>query len=154
MPLVLVVAVLVVSCGKKEDVRVDAPLPRAGLTARVECTDDSAPGSAGARCAERRGGRISETGTSEQSFEPGLQRRHRGFEVGFVDRIHCRRLHRHRRAMRHPIRRRARPPSADRGRGSSTLFKRIGTLVWMIFIVNFAIELTLAPRKLIYLRKN
>ena len=38
--------------------------------------------------------------------------------------------------------------------GSSTLFESIGTLIWIIFILNFAIELTLAPRKLIYLRKN
>jgi voltage-gated potassium channel len=38
--------------------------------------------------------------------------------------------------------------------GESTAFAVIGTVIWGIFIVDFAVELVLAPAKLAYLRRN
>lgn len=38
--------------------------------------------------------------------------------------------------------------------GASALFETIGLVIWIIFIVSFALELTLAPRKLDYLKSN
>jgi len=40
------------------------------------------------------------------------------------------------------------------GWGLSPLLSNISTLIWIIFIVDFLIKFTLAPRKLAYLRKN
>jgi len=38
--------------------------------------------------------------------------------------------------------------------GASALFETLGTVIWIIFILNFAVEVTLAPQKLGYLKKN
>lgn len=38
--------------------------------------------------------------------------------------------------------------------GTSALFETLGFVIWGIFIVNFVLEFTLAPRKLAYLRTN
>ncbi len=38
--------------------------------------------------------------------------------------------------------------------GTSSLFEGLGTLIWIIFILDFALKLTLAPHKLRYLRHN
>lgn len=38
--------------------------------------------------------------------------------------------------------------------GESRLFDVAGTIIWVVFIVNFAVELTLAPHKLVYLKSN
>jgi len=38
--------------------------------------------------------------------------------------------------------------------GTSSLFERLGTIIWIIFILDFALKLTLAPHKLRYLRNN
>lgn len=38
--------------------------------------------------------------------------------------------------------------------GESTAFAVVGTVIWGIFIVDFAVELVLAPAKLAYLRRN
>ncbi len=40
------------------------------------------------------------------------------------------------------------------GWGISPLLSSLGTLIWIIFIVDFAVKFTLAPRKLAYLRQN
>ncbi|HEX5759136.1 MAG TPA: potassium channel family protein [Thermoanaerobaculia bacterium] len=39
-------------------------------------------------------------------------------------------------------------------RGESPLFQIVGTIIWVIFILDFAVELALAPRKVAYLRRN
>jgi voltage-gated potassium channel len=38
--------------------------------------------------------------------------------------------------------------------GESRLFTTIGTVIWVVFIVDFGVKLTLAPRKVAYLRSN
>ena len=38
--------------------------------------------------------------------------------------------------------------------GTSPLFETVGFVIWGIFIVNFALEFTLAPHKMAYLRTN
>ena len=38
--------------------------------------------------------------------------------------------------------------------GDSTLFETVGLAIWAIFIVNFLLEFTLAPRKVAYLKRN
>lgn len=38
--------------------------------------------------------------------------------------------------------------------GESPLFETIGTAIWVIFILDFVVEFTLAPRKLDYLKNN
>lgn len=38
--------------------------------------------------------------------------------------------------------------------GASALFETIGLAIWVVFILNFALEFTLAPRKLAYLKSN
>lgn len=38
--------------------------------------------------------------------------------------------------------------------GASALFETLGTLIWIVFIVDFVLGLTLAPRKRVYLKKN
>ncbi len=38
--------------------------------------------------------------------------------------------------------------------GASSLFEIIGTSIYVVFILNFALELTLAPRKVDYLKRN
>ena len=38
--------------------------------------------------------------------------------------------------------------------GESLLFEVIGTVIWIIFILNFAVEFVLAPQKVDYLKKN
>lgn len=38
--------------------------------------------------------------------------------------------------------------------GTSALFEGIGTIIWITFILDFALKLTLAPHKLRYLRHN
>jgi len=38
--------------------------------------------------------------------------------------------------------------------GASPLFETLGLIIWGIFVVNFALEFTLAPHKLAYLRTN
>lgn len=38
--------------------------------------------------------------------------------------------------------------------GESLLFEVIGTVIWIIFILNFAVEFVLAPNKVDYLKKN
>ena len=38
--------------------------------------------------------------------------------------------------------------------GTSALFEGIGTIIWIIFILDFGLKLTLAPHKLRYLRNN
>ncbi len=38
--------------------------------------------------------------------------------------------------------------------GSSSLFETLGTLIWIVFILDFVLKLTLAPRKRRYLRRN
>lgn len=38
--------------------------------------------------------------------------------------------------------------------GTSALFESVGLVIWGIFIVNFALEFTLAPHKLAYLKAN
>jgi voltage-gated potassium channel len=38
--------------------------------------------------------------------------------------------------------------------GASALFEGLGTIIWIVFILDFALKLTLAPRKLRYLRHN
>lgn len=38
--------------------------------------------------------------------------------------------------------------------GSSSLFEGLGTIIWIFFLLDFALKLTLAPRKLRYLRNN
>ncbi len=42
----------------------------------------------------------------------------------------------------------------DLTRGLGTTGENITTLIWVVFIVDFAIRLTLAPRKLVYIKKN
>lgn len=39
-------------------------------------------------------------------------------------------------------------------RGLSAVGENITTFIWIVFIVDFAIRLTLAPRKLVYIKKN
>jgi voltage-gated potassium channel len=39
-------------------------------------------------------------------------------------------------------------------RGESPLFEVIGTLIWIVFLLNFAVELVLAPDKLTYFKRN
>jgi voltage-gated potassium channel len=39
-------------------------------------------------------------------------------------------------------------------RGTSALFETIGLAIWGIFIIDFLLEFTLAPRKLVYLKSN
>lgn len=39
-------------------------------------------------------------------------------------------------------------------RGESPLFYFLGTIIWIIFILDFAVELVLAPDKFIYLKRN
>ncbi len=38
--------------------------------------------------------------------------------------------------------------------GESTWFETIGVVIWIIFILNFAVEFVLAPRKVAYLKRN
>lgn len=38
--------------------------------------------------------------------------------------------------------------------GTSSLFEGLGTIIWIMFILDFALKLTLAPHKLRYLRHN
>ena len=38
--------------------------------------------------------------------------------------------------------------------GSSSLFETLGTLIWIVFILDFILKFTLAPRKRFYLRRN
>ena len=38
--------------------------------------------------------------------------------------------------------------------GASPLFETVGLIIWGIFVLNFALEFTLAPQKLTYLRTN
>ena len=38
--------------------------------------------------------------------------------------------------------------------GESILFERIGTIIWIAFILNFAVEIVLAPHKIAYLKQN
>lgn len=38
--------------------------------------------------------------------------------------------------------------------GESLWFERIGTIIWIAFIVNFAVEIVLAPHKVVYLKQN
>ena len=38
--------------------------------------------------------------------------------------------------------------------GGTTLFETDGTVIWIIFILSFALELTLAPHKLAFLKKK
>ena len=38
--------------------------------------------------------------------------------------------------------------------GESLAFEVIGTIIWIIFILNFALEFILAPQKTVYLRRN
>jgi voltage-gated potassium channel len=38
--------------------------------------------------------------------------------------------------------------------GESLMFEVIGTVIWIIFILNFAVEFVLAPQKIDYLKKN
>lgn len=38
--------------------------------------------------------------------------------------------------------------------GVNSLFQGLGTIIWILFIVDFALKLTLAPHKLRYLRNN
>jgi voltage-gated potassium channel len=38
--------------------------------------------------------------------------------------------------------------------GESLLFEIIGTIIWVIFILDFAVEFVLAPHKVAYLKKN
>ncbi len=38
--------------------------------------------------------------------------------------------------------------------GQSSLFETVGTIIYVVFILNFALELTLAPRKKDYLKRN
>jgi len=38
--------------------------------------------------------------------------------------------------------------------GTSSLFETLGTLIWIVFILDFILKLTLAPRKRLYLRRN
>lgn len=38
--------------------------------------------------------------------------------------------------------------------GESLLFEIIGTIIWVIFILDFAVEFVLAPHKIAYLKKN
>ncbi|MDQ1833729.1 potassium channel family protein [Massilia scottii] len=42
----------------------------------------------------------------------------------------------------------------DLTRGLSAVGQNITTFIWVVFIVDFAMRLTLAPRKLIYIKKN
>lgn len=42
----------------------------------------------------------------------------------------------------------------DLTRGLSNFGENITTLIWIVFIVDFAVRLTLAPRKLAYIKKN
>ena len=39
-------------------------------------------------------------------------------------------------------------------RGESLSFKTIVTIIWVVFILNFAFEFVLAPRKVAYLKSN
>src|SRR5665648_483680 len=39
-------------------------------------------------------------------------------------------------------------------RGESQLFVIIGTIIWVIFILSFAVEFILAPHKIAYLKHN
>ena len=39
-------------------------------------------------------------------------------------------------------------------RGESLLFEIIGTIIWVIFILDFAVEFVLAPHKVAYLKRN
>src|SRR5687768_10153572 len=39
-------------------------------------------------------------------------------------------------------------------RGASHLLETIGTLIWIVFVLDFALKFTLAPHKLPYLRSN
>ncbi|HUU39067.1 MAG TPA: ion transporter [Candidatus Desulfaltia sp.] len=39
-------------------------------------------------------------------------------------------------------------------RGESLLFKTIGTIIWVVFILSFAVQFVLAPRKAAYLKSN
>ncbi len=38
--------------------------------------------------------------------------------------------------------------------GLSPLLEVIGWVIWLIFILNFAVEFILAPRKVVYLKSN
>lgn len=38
--------------------------------------------------------------------------------------------------------------------GESHLFEIIGTIIWVVFILNFAVEFVLAPHKITYLKRN
>lgn len=38
--------------------------------------------------------------------------------------------------------------------GESSLFESIGTAIWVVFLLNFAVEFVLAPHKLAYLKSN
>ena len=38
--------------------------------------------------------------------------------------------------------------------GESLLFEIIGTIIWIIFILDFAVKFVLAPHKVSYLKKN
>lgn len=38
--------------------------------------------------------------------------------------------------------------------GANAFFETIGTIIWIIFIANFVIEITLAPRKIAYVKQN
>jgi voltage-gated potassium channel len=38
--------------------------------------------------------------------------------------------------------------------GSNALFETLGTVIWIVLILDFALELTLTPRKLTYLKRN
>ncbi|CAA9330968.1 MAG: Potassium voltage-gated channel subfamily KQT; possible potassium channel, VIC family [uncultured Chloroflexia bacterium] len=38
--------------------------------------------------------------------------------------------------------------------GASTLFEGLGTIVWIVFILDFVFRLTLVPHKIRYLRPN
>ena len=38
--------------------------------------------------------------------------------------------------------------------GESLLFEIIGTVIWVIFILDFVVEIILAPHKVAYLKKN
>jgi voltage-gated potassium channel len=39
-------------------------------------------------------------------------------------------------------------------RGESPLFHSLGTMIWVVFILDFAVKLVLAPNKLVYLKGN
>jgi voltage-gated potassium channel len=39
-------------------------------------------------------------------------------------------------------------------RGESRLFEVLGTAIWVVFLVDFAVKLVVAPRKLAFLRRN